>query len=194
MRSGNADWECRLPSAVSIAECSADCRVQCRLPSAVSIAECSVDCRVHCRLPSAVPIAECSADCRVQCRLPSELAIAECVAVYIRQCNRHSTMQSTFDNAIDIRQSHSTIPHSQSTFDIRKFCNRQSPIGIESVRPLQLEAYIHEVVRRPGAGELERQLVVALPDFLDASVERLLHGARNEKGGVHDHPVADRFV
>ena len=63
-----------------------------------------------------------------------------------------------------------------------------------SVRPLQLEADVDEVVRRPGPRVLEGQLVVARADVLDARVEGLLGVARDQEGGVHDHPVADRLV
>src|SRR4029079_19210221 len=63
-----------------------------------------------------------------------------------------------------------------------------------SMGAFELEADVDEVVRRPGTGVLEGQLLVLLPDLLDPRVERLLHLARDEKGGVHDHAVADRLV
>src|SRR5688500_9367623 len=48
------------------------------------------------------------------------------------------------------------------------------------VRALELQPDVDEVVRRPRAGVLEGQLVVALADILDPRVERML-GLRSEE-------------
>src|SRR5215217_440566 len=60
--------------------------------------------------------------------------------------------------------------------------------------PFQLEADVDEVVRRPGAGVLEDQVLVAGIDLLDLGVEVGLAVAGHQEGGVEDHLVADRLV
>src|SRR5688572_92555 len=72
--------------------------------------------------------------------------------------------------------------------------SRNTGSSLMLARALQLQADVDEVVRWPGSGVLEGQLVEARRDFLDAAVERLFLVALDEERGVHDHLVADRAV
>src|SRR5688572_13259267 len=66
---------------------------------------------------------------------------------------------------------------------------------MQLVRLLEFQLDVHEVVRRPRAGVLERQQVfVAAADFLDPVVERVLLSPLDQERGVEDHAVADDLV
>src|SRR5687768_14500244 len=69
-----------------------------------------------------------------------------------------------------------------------------APALIAALGALQLEPDVDEVVRRPRARVLERQLLVARVDLLDLRVERRLLLAGDQEGAVEDHLVADRLV
>src|SRR5687768_13458212 len=64
-----------------------------------------------------------------------------------------------------------------------------------ALRALELEADVHEVVRRPRSRVEERQLVLVLfRDLGDLIVEGPGLVTLHEERGVHDHLVADRLV
>src|SRR4051812_10807172 len=71
---------------------------------------------------------------------------------------------------------------------------RQSAFRHSSVGPFELQPDVHEVVGRPRAGKLERELVVTLTDVADARVERLFGASCDQECGIHDHPVANRLI
>src|SRR6185503_2946793 len=63
---------------------------------------------------------------------------------------------------------------------------RPSSVGL-----LQLELDVHEVVRRPRAGVLEREdLLILQARLVYALVEGLLLRAVHEERGVEDHAIA----
>src|SRR2546430_6938298 len=67
--------------------------------------------------------------------------------------------------------------------------------ALDRGRALELQTDGHEVVRRPGAGVLERELPLELhADVVDLRVELLGLVASHEERGVHDHLVADDLV
>src|SRR4030095_386324 len=82
-----------------------------------------------------------------------------------------------------------------SSTNLRPPTSRESRISIASsgLCSLKLEPDVHEVVRRPGAGVPERELVEATGNRLDPGRERALLVARYEERRVHDHVVADRL-
>src|SRR5262245_40677256 len=64
-----------------------------------------------------------------------------------------------------------------------------------SIRLLQLQLDVHEVVWRPRTRILEREYVlVPSTRLFDTFVERLFLFPIDEKCGVGDHAIADRFV
>src|SRR4029079_752104 len=64
-----------------------------------------------------------------------------------------------------------------------------------SIGFLELQLDVHEVVRRPRTGVLERQqLVVAAAHFFSLVVEQALLRAVDEEGGVQNHAVANDLV
>src|SRR5262249_32888236 len=62
-------------------------------------------------------------------------------------------------------------------------------------RAFELELDVDEVVRRPGAGVLERQeIIVAVADAAHALVELFAARALDQERRVHDHAITDDLV
>src|SRR5439155_9453592 len=107
-----------------------------------------------------------------------------------RICAARSCSRSAVSSFSSVSAAAATLSSTNRMLPIK----RESRMNIASMRPLELQPDVDEVVGRPRAGVLERQLLVLLADFLDARVERLFLVARDEERRVHDHPVADRLV
>src|SRR4051812_13691785 len=104
-----------------------------------------------------------------------------------RICASSRRSRNTVSSFISVSTAAATLSSTKRTPEMMSESMMSIAVGL--VRALQLEADVDEVVGRPGAGVLERQLVVLLADFLDPSVERQLHLARHEERGVHDHAI-----
>src|SRR4029079_8080866 len=116
--------------------------------------------------------------------LVSSLISVSTAAAILSKTNRRPPTSS--ESRMNIVNQQSAISHPNQSASRFVKC-----VLVGSFQP---EPDVDEVVRRPRTGELERRLVVTLPDVLDPGVERLLEAAGDEKGSIHDHPVADRLV
>src|SRR5581483_6029530 len=69
------------------------------------------------------------------------------------------------------------------------------PSYLRRCASLQLQPYIHEVIRGPWAGIFKIEPVAEfLRDFIDSGVERRLSFALDQECGVHDHFIANGLV
>src|ERR1700682_4491483 len=105
---------------------------------------------------------------------------------------RGSIRMSSRRNMVRVRRQKAEGRSGQSLLP-SAFCPLTYPWS--SLRPLQLQPDIDEVIRRPRSRVEEPQFVLVLfGDLGDLVVEGLRLLPLDEEGGVHDHLVADGLV
>src|SRR5256886_1630132 len=110
------------------------------------------------------------------------------VSVY-SSCATLARVRNTNFSPVTGRSSRSSTRNIKQNLELG---TRAMLIGRE---PLQLQAYVHKIVRRPWTGVFELQaLFVFFRDLVDHGVELRFAIALDQESGIHNHLVADRLV
>src|SRR5438552_1770040 len=128
-----------------------------------------------------------STDARFICNSRSVFFIWP-VLVFL-SCAALARVRKTNFSPVTGRSSRSSTRNIKQTLELG---TRAMLIGRE---PLQLQAYVHKIVRRPWTGVFELQaLSVFFRDLVDHGVELRFAIALDQESGIHNHLVADRLV